>query len=952
MPSPYMLFNMALSLLGLAIAGYDFFIGFGLSSLFILMMFLSAAILYFLNQSESSGILIICAVLALVEQFLIVPVDAPLKLLLWLMWLNVLVSRYLSFPFLILLVAFECLVSLGMQSVLRFAYFELGILLFITIAGRVIGILISKIAEIFDKFRKAEQSLQFEESRSRLLEECSDTLFLDIHWAGKNYCSSGLEVFASEFIDNSDMLFNWLKACISIEDKSLFEKEIERSIAIEGSINILVSLSLQGSKRQYRMQLFAQKARMPGHRYERVTIAMKDVSLQKEALLEANRYERVLKFVQSSAEFQFVTLQFSHERHKILAVQGDLYSIFGIHSIEFIGEPIWGLSGWEPFAEDQLARINLAVSARQPLYFEHTFINKTTGISHALMIALSPRSEQLDASECIIVDITARAKLTDQVELLSRNLSAAQSSTLAFLTLLNREIMVPLDSLSSHMQIAQSLSQEKPVRNQLSSAMTVFKTLKSLIQDSVTLGEINLLHMKPSNEGFSLGEFVLEFQQKIHQSFAGRPVILDLTVDPKLPDRVISDKIRLRQILMRIVAYCSLVTRRGKLVVSIEQGEVDFDKKALQVNFKIQDTSKGYAAEGLKRLTRRDSIEVLSSSKHVADPVASLLLMKHQANLIGGDLSIESIQGEGNIFNLSIYLEPEISPDLVTAIYTIKSKEEQRLLEFDDLQADKRLSTKKILVVDVNPLNCESLKMLLDLEGASVDVVMSAATALQKLADKNHGYHAVISDVVMPKKSGFEMAKDIRAMSFNSKLPILFITANYDDYMKSNYLKAGGDLLLTKPFNSEQLLSPLLKLLKGEKFNRPSSVDMIDQSLRSDDEVLNITNALANLGSSRNIYRTMVERFLVRIHTDIDSLLSAIKDGDSSMIIERAHFISGSAMIVGAVALDRWLKKIEAKVLAEETLDNPQKDIDELKAIMHDTLAALTQVKLGIANEE
>ena len=270
---------------------------------------------------------------------------------------------------------------------------------------------------------------------------------------------------------------------------------------------------------------------------------------------------------------------------------------------------------------------------------------------------------------------------------------------------------------------------------------------------------------------------------------------LDLVyqIDHLLPVMLVGDGLRLRQVLINFVSNAMKFTHQGEVYV-----EVNLQKAAgddLDIGFNIHDTGIGIPEDKLSRLFKAFSQVDSSTTRKYGGTGLGLVISQKLINLMGGDVSVSSVEGKGTTFSFTIRVKAALASKKQYAAFNTAANE-----------------NKKVLIVDDNSTNVSILKKQLELWKLNTKEALSAKEALQLL--KNENFDLIISDMQMPEMNGVEFAREVKAGS--PKMPIVLLSSVGDE-SRSKY-PGLFNAVLTKPIKHVQLHSVVqLELKEGNE---------------------------------------------------------------------------------------------------------------------------------------
>lgn len=855
------------------------------------------------------------------------------------------VACFVSRRWLFALMLMEMCASLAVMGLSLISPFEAITLLVLLIS-------VTSARYLFDKIHDDERSIHALKMNENSLNDqlavilrAANFQMLDIDWQRNLVqCSPALSLYLGEKAETPDAAFAWWRACLESDERQHFENTVSRSVTSREPISTRLQINVTGFKQAFKTTVAAypDSQHLP---LKRIIITLQDQQVEVEAQSRYQRAEVIIRSIREACDVRFVWGSIRRKDALWVKLEGPCKELFGIDADGWLRQPALTNGGWEKMSDNDNSRLKFALTAGQSILFTNRYVVPHTQEVLSIACCLCQDISHPEFMDCVLIDVTAMNNRDKRIAQLNDSLKIAETATADFLSSVNHELMTPMNSLASYIQVAFANSEDSNVRTQLAAAMHSVRRLKTMLNDTVSMGEIHLVHLRPEHKTFSLGQMIRGLQKSVDVRLDGRQVVFNLQLDTRLPDSVVGDAVRIKQILMRVLTYATVFTRRGKVSLVIRQGAVDFQRGMIDVVFEIKDNTRGIAKESLRRLMQTgldDKLPIVENFKH--DQSMTLVLAKQHTHYLNGQFSVDSILGVGNTFEITFPLEAVRSLDVRKAAEVFEDVE---VAEDEPIISDPktRLENVKILIVDDNPLNNESLKLLLELEGADVtDILLPSKALLTLQSSKNH-FAVIVLDVQMPEMDGFELATHIRALPDYKEVPIIFISANFDKSLQDKCLAVGGNFLLTKPFNRDHLIEPMRDLLAGEDISlTPIFHDTDDQSLDIGDSGLDVDGALENLGGNLSIFNNMVKRFVDRISGDAKEFEELMLRGDAKLAASKAHFIAGGAAIIGATGLASWLKEYENRALSEKALLLVDQDLTAFRRLNDATLKAAQRV--------
>ncbi|MBI9069831.1 MAG: response regulator [Salinivirgaceae bacterium] len=391
-------------------------------------------------------------------------------------------------------------------------------------------------------------------------------------------------------------------------------------------------------------------------------------------------------------------------------------------------------------------------------------------------------------------DVTDRKKV--ELELIKAKEQAEESNLLksAFLANMSHEIRTPMNAVLGFSQLLLSDKTTHDEKKQYSEFVKINgESLMKIIDDIIDISKIQAQQLKIKKGNFDL-HILLNELQKYYTRFLIQKSKTNIFLNLKIPKTqkeeffINTDEIRLKQILNNLLTNA---------IKYSDKGSITFGYSIIndQLSFFVQDTGYGISKENLSKIFERF---VQVSKKYVSKQGGvglGLAISKDLVGLLGGDLSVKSIEGKGSTFTFNIPLV-EVNPDEIV-------KNEWR----ENIICD--LSKYKILIADDEDSNYILTKRLLKETGVAADWAINGKFAVDMVTNNN--YDLVVMDVKMPDMDGIEATKLIK--QYHKNLPIIMQTAFASSEVKTKALDAGCDDFIVKPISLDGFLGMIEKHL-------------------------------------------------------------------------------------------------------------------------------------------
>ncbi|KFE68733.1 hybrid sensor histidine kinase/response regulator [Hyalangium minutum] len=524
------------------------------------------------------------------------------------------------------------------------------------------------------------------------------------------------------------------------------------------------------------------------------------------------------------------------------------------------------------------------------------------------------------------------------LEAARREADAANAAKSQFLATMSHEIRTPMNGVlgMTHLLRRTPLSQEQ--QEYVDVIHTSGEALLTIINDILDFSKIEAGALELDSAAFSLRQTLDECVRLLSPSAEARGLYCRQEVEPTVPDTLVGDRMRLRQILLNLVGNALKFTHQGGVTVHVSRGEAPASglPSEVRVCFAVSDTGIGIPAERMDRLFRTFSQVDSSTSRHYGGTGLGLVISQRLAQMMEGHIHVRSTEGVGSTFTLEVVLQEGSEASLPPRTEVDESLGARHPL--------------RVLLVEDNPINQKVNLRVFQRLGYEAHVVGNGLEALAAMREA--AYDVVFMDVHMPRLDGLEAARRVRADAAEYGSPyIVAMTASAVKGDRERCLQAGMNDYVAKPvefpmlaaaleraaFARAQGLSlslspaPLQELASPE----PSSANEAPVLQR---EILQRLELL--VGNNREELGTLTRDFLKNARKHQEALLQGVLDRDARALGEHAHSLRSSAALFGASQLSRFCEELEQ--CAEAGFS------DQLKALAKSTAQAFEQARAAL----
>ncbi|MBD2769455.1 PAS domain S-box protein [Hymenobacter sp. BT664] len=649
--------------------------------------------------------------------------------------------------------------------------------------------------------------------------------------------------------------------------------------------------------------------------FDEISAIAHDITEQKRAQLALEAQEEKFRSIFES----FQDIYYRTDEHGIVTiVSPSVREVLGYEPEEVLGQPVVN------FYVDPQERVRADAEARRNgglRNFETQMWHKDGyPVSMLVNARLVHGNEYMFSTEGIGRDVTEIRQMQDDLRQAKDAAEAALEAKTQFLANMSHELRTPMNGIIGMIDL---LDQTVETEEQIDYVDTLRKSsdaLLTILNDILDLSKIQAGKLQIHETALELRAVMERIRALFIYRAEQKNLRFTYHITPHTPRYVVTDEVRLLQILSNLVANAIKFTNEGTVAIIVSS--VSTDGRVHTLRFAVQDSGIGISSDNASLLFTNFTQLDTTPSKAYGGTGLGLSISRQLAELLGGEIGVLSDEGEGSVFWFTICVR-EARPEDLPSVAPVGEPEPEPFA-----------ISPRVLLVDDNAINQKVGQRLLTKLGCQVEVAGGGPEAIRMATTPGGGYHIIFMDIQMPDMDGVAATAEIRRLLGPACPPVVAMTAYSMQEDAGRFMRQGLDDYVGKPVKSRLLYEVLdrwLRPLLGRAGAQPPVAEPVENPENPAEPVAAPAPAAPLPVVPQSAEPTLDEGVLLQLvalggpeftaelyqefEQEAGSLLGdaarEVAEGNFRGLLPMLHQLKGTAATLGGVALAAQARRLE-----------------------------------------
>jgi PAS domain S-box-containing protein len=528
----------------------------------------------------------------------------------------------------------------------------------------------------------------------------------------------------------------------------------------------------------------------------------------------------------------------------------------------------------------------------------------------------------------VLISLDDVTELEEKEVALRQSKEAAEVANRAkseFLANMSHEIRTPMNAILGFTEVLRRGygQSDRNWRRHLGTIHSSGKHLLELINDILDLSKIEAGGLKVERIPCAPSQILRDVIQVLAVKAREKSITLEYEFANAIPETILSDPARLRQILTNLIGNSIKFTEEGgiKVVVGLSAGARP------QLSMAVIDTGIGVAEDKQKAIFDPFVQADTSVTRKFGGTGLGLAISRRFAQALGGDITLRSEPGKGSVFTVTIDTGRLDGVKMLEPQQALSTSEETKIESRQNWQ----FPAARILVVDDGDENRELVTVVLEEIGLKVEGAENGEVAVRKALEED--FAVIFMDVQMPVMDGFTATRELRMHGL--KTPIIALTAHAMKGFEEEIMAVGFSGYLTKPIDIDAMIYKLAEMLRARGLEtNPAEQAAEPTAAGAELEAKTVTDEppLVSRLAHNPRFRPIVEKFVNRLAVQLDAMTKAWHDKNFDDIAGLAHWLKGAGGTVGLDAFTKPAAELEQLAKAQDAKQIQEK-IEQLRRL-------------------